>query len=156
MNVAYHTYSTVFCKHSRSIVANIQDLLLRVHLSKFLWNFLEFRRISPQICENIDRGLFQFSEPSLHSTLPEGGRAARGRSLLFWNLCSFPFLGNDWSVSPLQALNSPSSRDFFRCLIFKNHVYSAEQTDLVLPCSKTYRLDEKFVDTWLIQPRTCS
>ena len=32
-------------------------------------------------------------------------------------------------------------------MIFKNHVYSAEQTDLVLPCSKTYRLDEKFVDT---------
>ena len=36
---------------------------------------------------------------------------------------------------------------FVRSLIFKNHVYSAEQTDLVLPCSKTYRLDEKFVDT---------
>ena len=37
-------------------------------------------------------------------------------------------------------------------LIFKNHVYSAEQTDLVLPCSKTYRLDEKFVDTAENQP----
>ena len=46
----------------------------------------------------------------------------------------------------------PSSRDFFRGLIFKNHVYSAEETDLVLPCSKTYRLDEKFVDTAKNQP----
>ena len=27
-----------------------------------------------------------------------------------------------------------------------------EQTDLVLPCSKTYRLDEKFVDTAKNQP----
>ena len=45
-----------------------------------------------------------------------------------------------------------SSRDSFRGLIFKNHVYSAEQTDLVLPCSKTYRLDEKFVDTAKNQP----
>ena len=45
-----------------------------------------------------------------------------------------------------------SSRDFFRGLIFKNHVYSAEQTDLVLVCSKTYRLDEKFVDTAENQP----
>ena len=41
---------------------------------------------------------------------------------------------------------------FFLGLIFKNHVYSAEQTDLVLPCSKTYRLDEKFVDTAKNQP----
>ena len=32
----------------------------------------------------------------------------------------------------------------------KNHAYSAEQTDLVLP--KTYRLDEKFVDTAENQP----
>ena len=36
--------------------------------------------------------------------------------------------------------------------MFKNHVYSVEQTDLVLPCSKTYRLDEKFVDTAENQP----
>ena len=38
-----------------------------------------------------------------------------------------------------------SSYDFFLLWIIKNHVYSVEQTDLVLPCSKTYRLDEKFV-----------
>ena len=43
---------------------------------------------------------------------------------------------------------------FFRGLIFKSHVYNAEQTDLVLPCSKTYRLDEKFVDTAKNQPLT--
>ena len=36
--------------------------------------------------------------------------------------------------------------------MIKNHVYHVEQTDLVLPCSKTYRLDEKFVDTAKNQP----
>ena len=41
---------------------------------------------------------------------------------------------------------------FFLLWIIKNHVYSVEQTDLVLPCSKTYRLDEKFVDTAKNQP----
>ena len=45
-----------------------------------------------------------------------------------------------------------SPRDFFSVLIIKNHVYSAEQTDLVLPCSKTYRLAESFVDTAENQP----
>ena len=51
-----------------------------------------------------------------------------------------------------RSAPSGASRDFLRGLIFKNHVYSAEQTDLVLPCSKTYRLDEKFVDTAENQP----
>ena len=45
-----------------------------------------------------------------------------------------------------------SSHDFFLLWIIKNHVYSVEQTDLVLPCSKTFSLDEKFVDTAKNQP----
>ena len=47
---------------------------------------------------------------------------------------------------------SSYSRDFLKRFDFFDHVYSAEQTDLVLPCSKTYRLDEKFVDAAENQP----
>ena len=53
---------------------------------------------------------------------------------------------------PRLGLRLGSSHDFFLIWIVKNHVYSVEQTDLVLPCSKTYRLDEKFVDTAFESP----
>ena len=62
------------------------------------------------------------------------------------------FLHSAVLLGPLQVTAVVSSHDLFLLGIIKNHVYNVEKADLVLPCSKTYRVDEKFVDTAENQP----